>query len=94
MTEAFPPDVQEYVRGEIAAGKYRNEEELLVEAVRFLRDSDVRLGRLREALRTRLAGLDRGDGIELEDDEALGAFFNQVEAEVHEELAAEKKQRQ
>ena len=92
MSEAFPPDIQQFVRQELASGNYQSEEELVAAAVRFLRDNNARLKRLREGLKTRLGRLDRNEGVELEDDEALGAFFDRIEAEVNEELAAGRNQ--
>ncbi len=84
MSDVFPPDIQQYVRQEIASGHYQSEEELVLEAVRFLRDSNLRLEQLREGLEARLDRLQGGEGIKLEDDEALGSFFDEIEAEVHE----------
>jgi Arc/MetJ-type ribon-helix-helix transcriptional regulator len=92
MTETFPPDVQQFVRQEIAAGNFRSEQELVVQAVRSLRDSEENVKRFRLEVQEAVESLDRGEGIELEDDEALGAFFDEIEAEVHAELAAKKKQ--
>ena len=79
MIEAFPPDVRQFVRQEIADGRYQSQEELVAAVVRLLRDSDLRLRQLREELKTRLGQLDQGDCVELDDDEALGAFFDGVE---------------
>lgn len=92
MSDSFPPDVQQFVRQELASGNYRSEEKLVLEAVRFFRDSNLRLKQLREELRVRLERLDRGDAIELDDDKALQTFFDEIESEVHQELAAGRKQ--
>jgi len=94
MTEAFPPDLQEYVQHELASGRYASEGELLVEAVRFHRDRNVRLEQLREEIKTALEQLDRGEGIELADDAALEAFFDDIEAEVQGELSKAENRRQ
>ena len=61
----------------------------MVDAVRLLQAANLRLEQLRQGIRDRLAGIDRGEGIELEDDEALEKFFDQLEAEANAELAAE-----
>jgi len=94
MSETFPPESQQFVQQELAKGKYQSEEELVLEAVRFLRESHLRLERLREGLQTRLDCLDRGHGIELENEEALGTFFDQIEAEVNQELAPGRNKRE
>lgn len=91
MIATFPPDLQQFVRDEVASGHYRSEDELLLEAVRYYRESNVRWHRLREEIGTSLEQLDRGEGIELADDAALEAFFDQIDTEVQSELAAEKK---
>jgi putative addiction module CopG family antidote len=83
MTTSFPLDIQQFVRQELASGNYCSEEELVMAAVRFLRDSEVRLRQLRAGLKDRLSRLDHGEGIELGDDEALGTFLDQVEGEVN-----------
>jgi len=92
-TDSFPPDIQQFVRQQISSGNYRSEEELMVEAIRFFRESNIGLQQLKEGLNRRIERLDRDEGIDLEDDEALGLFLDQVEAEVQGELEAEKKSR-
>lgn len=91
MSETFPPEIRQFVQQELAKGNYQSEEELVLVAVRFLRDSNLRIEQLREGLKTRLDGLDRGLGMELEDEESLGTFFDQIEAEVDQELAPGRK---
>jgi putative addiction module CopG family antidote len=86
MTEILPPDLQQYVRQQLEHGVYRNEEELLADAVRALRERNGRLQRLRDELRQRLGRVDRGESIELEDDDALEAFYDDIEREVDGEL--------
>lgn len=91
MTETFPPDLQQFVRQEIACGNFHSEQELVVQAVRCLRDSEERLQQFRRQIQERVDSFERGEAIELEGEEALAAFFNEIEAEVHAEMAAEKK---
>ena len=91
MIATFPPDIQQFVREEVASGHYRSEDELVLEAVRYYRESSVRLQRLREEIKTSLEQLNLGEGIELADDAALETFFDQIDAEVRSELAAQKK---
>ena len=86
MPEPFPPELEQFVRQELASATYRSRENLIVEAVRLLRDSKTGLRRLQEQVKLRLDRLDRGEGIEL-DAESLGEFFDEVESEVQEELA-------
>jgi putative addiction module CopG family antidote len=94
MTETFPPDLQQFVQQEVASGRYRDEGELVQEAVRFYRDSNRRHQELKESIKASLEQIDRGEGIRLENDAALEAFFDDIEAEVEEELAKAEKSRQ
>jgi antitoxin ParD1/3/4 len=87
-TLTFPPDLQEFLRDVVAIGKYRSEEEVVMEAIRRFRDANLRLGQLRGEIQAGLDSLDRGEGIEIDGDDALGEFFDGIEAEVHAQLAS------
>ncbi len=89
MTETFPPDLRQFVQHEIANGVYGSEQELLVDAVRLLREQHSRLAGLREEIQARLDALERGAGIELEDDEDLRRFLHEIESEAEAERSAE-----
>lgn len=80
MSYAFPPELQRLVQEGLAAGKYQSEDEMLLEAVRLLRQRDRDFQRFKENLKMRLDRLDRGEEIELEDDEALREFFDDIQA--------------
>ena len=89
MTIDLPPDVQQFLHDEVAGGSYRSKEELVIEAVRLLRDGSRRFQEFRAELRARVARLKRGEGIELEDEQALEKFFDEIEAEAAAEPAGE-----
>ena len=89
MTFDLPPDVQQFLDAEVAGGTYRSREDVVTEAVRMLRDSNRRFQEFREEIRARVARLRRGEGIEIEDDEALERFFDEVEAEAAAERVEE-----
>ena len=88
MSYPFPPELQRLLHEGIVAGDYQSEDEMLLEAVRLLRQRDAELARLKESLKTRLDRLDRGEGIDLDDDESLRAFFDDVQARGHERYEA------
>ena len=90
MTEVLPPDLQQFVKQELANGAYQSEEELMVDAVRLLRDSHLAWKELQADVQSRLERLDRGDAIQIQDDDGLRTFLQGIEAEVKEELASEK----
>ena len=91
MSYPFPPELQQLVQDGLATGNYQSEDEMLLEAVQMLRRRDADLQRFKQNLKTRLDGLDRGEGIELQDDEALAEFLEDIEAEARSEIAAENK---
>ncbi len=80
MSYCFPPELDQIVQQELAAGSYRSEDELLLEAVRLLHQREQDLRDFKAQLQGRLERLDRGEGIEIEDEEALRAFFDDVQA--------------
>jgi len=78
---SFPPDLAQFVQQELASGRYKSEQELVQVAVRALRDQESNLQRFRAELQKRLDGLDRGEGIELDGDDALRDFLTEIETE-------------
>ena len=68
------------VRAELAIGAYVSEDELLLEAVRLLHQREEDLRSFKARLQQRLDRLDRGEGIELEGEAELRAFFDDVHA--------------
>jgi Arc/MetJ-type ribon-helix-helix transcriptional regulator len=80
MRHPYPPELQQLLHEGLASGQYQTEEEMILEAVRLLRDRDTELDQFKQALKTRLARLERGEGIEIEDDQALRSFFDDIQA--------------
>ena len=81
MSYGFPTELQQLVREELATGVYSSEDELLMEAVRLLHQRETDLRNFKSQLQNRLDRLDRGEGIELENEAALRAFFDDVQAQ-------------
>jgi putative addiction module CopG family antidote len=86
VAESLPPELQEFVERELATGKYHSREEVICDGLRLLRER--RLYELREAIDAGLGQLDRGEGIELEDEQSLRAFFDDVMQRGRERLEA------
>jgi Arc/MetJ-type ribon-helix-helix transcriptional regulator len=80
MSYSFPPELQQIVSQELATGNYASEDELLLEAVRLLRQREEDLRNFEAKLEGRLAQLDRGEAIELEGEAALREFFDDIQA--------------
>lgn len=62
MTETFPPDVQDFVRQVIARGEYATEEDVVIDAVRALRELKDRHQSLRAEIQAAITELDAGGG--------------------------------
>ncbi len=91
ISVSLPPDIEQFVHQAVAEGRYPNEQEVVTDAIRFLRDSKMRHQRLRGEIEEALAEVDRGGGIEIDSDESLAAFFDELEAEVQATIGAEQK---
>ncbi len=90
MSYSLPSEVQQLVELGLATGQYANEHDLLVEALRLLHDRDTHFHDFKERLQARQRRLDRGEGIELEDEQALRRFFDDVQQRGKERYEATK----
>lgn len=86
MSIALSPELKSFVDAELSQGRYKSEGDLVCGAVRLLRQKRVR--GLQSEIDRGQAELDAGLGIEVDDAE-LDAFFNEIEDECDQELAAE-----
>jgi Arc/MetJ-type ribon-helix-helix transcriptional regulator len=88
MLEFYPPDLQEFVQQKIASGAFKSVDEFAVRAAALYRDMDRR----HEALRAKLAQatdeLEHGEGILLENEDQIHAFFEGLKAEGRRRQAA------
>jgi Arc/MetJ-type ribon-helix-helix transcriptional regulator len=80
MSYGFPPELQQIVSQGLATGNYASEDELLLEAVRLLRQREQDLRNFKAKLEGRLSQLDQGEVIELEGEAALREFFDDIQA--------------
>ena len=69
MPTTLPPDVRQFVDNAIASGEYQSEDEVLVSAVRVLRELKERHEALRRDIQQAIESLDRGEGTPLNMDE-------------------------
>lgn len=76
MSVPLPPDLQRFVEGQISSGGYSSEDELLTAAVVALREQ--KLAELKARIQVGIEQADRGEGILLEDDEAIDAFIDSL----------------
>jgi Arc/MetJ-type ribon-helix-helix transcriptional regulator len=88
MSYAFPTELQQLVENELLTGNYASEDEVLLDALTALRQREESHGRWKAEIQSRIASLDRGEGIELADEQALRAFAEEVKAEGRRALQA------
>lgn len=81
----LPPDLREFVRVKMRTGEYASENEVVCEALSFLRERDqiraMRLAELRRAVQIGVDQLDRGDSKPFDAEE--------LKAEVRKRLATD-----
>ncbi len=80
MGYSFPSELHHMIAQELASGDYASEDDLLLEAVRLLRQRSEDLRQFKSQFQGRIDRLDRAGGIELEDEIALRAFFDDVQS--------------
>ena len=62
MNSSFPPDVQAFVADSVASGEYQSEDDVVVDAVRALRELKRRHSTLRQDVQQAIAEMDAGLG--------------------------------
>jgi antitoxin ParD1/3/4 len=90
MPDAIPSDLEQFVNEQVAAGEYRSQDEVVVAGLQILREVKRRQAAFREQVQVGIDQLDRGEGIELSQDE-LRAFFDDVQARGRERYEASRK---
>jgi len=76
MSTTIPPEFEDFVTHELAAGNYQTPEEVVSEGLRLLRER--KLYELRKDIGAAMEQLERGEGIDLEDEESLDGFFEDI----------------
>jgi antitoxin ParD1/3/4 len=82
----IPQELQPFVDGAVASGRYRSPEEVVSTALRLLQERDRKLMALRDDIAIGLEQLDRGEGFVVTDEQAHLAFFDDIERRGHERL--------
>jgi antitoxin ParD1/3/4 len=83
----FPQDIGLFIGQQIAEGKYHSEEELMIHAVRVLREVEARKRQLAEDLQLGLDQLERGE-YTVYDEAGLRRRFEELKDRVHRRIAA------
>lgn len=90
MTVEISADLQQFVHQVIDNGIYKNENDVVDQALRLLQQRQKKIEELKREVQPALDELDRGEGIELDENE-LDAFFENIKATGKAELDAEQK---
>jgi len=90
MIESLPSDLQHFIQAQIAAGNYTSEAAVVTRAVELLREQQDDYHRLRAEVQRRIRLLEQGDYIELQGDEELRKFFDDIMQEVEQKLSIER----
>lgn len=72
---SLPEEFVQFVDREVASGKFRSQDEVVVEGLRLLQNRERRLDALRADLQVGLDQLDAGQGIEIQGDAAHRKLF-------------------
>lgn len=86
MTVEIPSEFQQFVQHVINNGSFDSEAEVVSAALRLLRQRE--LGELRKDIDAAAEQLDRGEGIEIENEEALRGFFDDIKRRGRERFEA------
>jgi len=78
---ALPPELGQFVHEQVAAGRYQTEQELVVDAVRVLRELQARQQQFHEDVRLGMEQLQRGEVVEY-DDRGLRELLEQLQLRV------------
>lgn len=90
MSVIIPQEFQQFVRQEVASGKYRSEQEVLSAGLRLLQEQERKREALLEDIEIGLVQLAEGAGITIADEKEHQDFFRDIEIRGQERLAAKR----
>ena len=80
MPEQFPPEINEFVQAELAAGDYRSQDELVLDALRAFRELKLRHQGLLDEVRKATSQAERGELRPLDTDATKAEARRQMSA--------------
>jgi putative addiction module CopG family antidote len=78
IVQSFPPELEQFVVEQVAAGNYQSEQDLVVSAVRVLRNVQAKQRQLSEDVRLGMQQLEQGEYTEY-DEAGLRQLFQELE---------------
>ncbi|QDT71055.1 hypothetical protein [Lacipirellula limnantheis] len=88
MLDSYPPEIQAFVQQKIAAGVVRSADEFAIEAAALYCEVDRRREELKAKVAAGMAQLETGDYVDIDGEEELREFFEDVKRRGRERLAA------
>ena len=88
ITATIPAEFEPFIEHQLATGRYHSAQEVVSDALRLLSQQGLEI--LRKEIQVGIDELDRGEGIAIEDEEALKRFLDDIENEGHKEIEAER----
>ena len=88
MPDSLPPELQQFVDQELDSGRYQSTTAVICAGLRLLHR--LRLHELRQDIEAGLRQLDRGEGIDIQDEASLQEFFDDIRKRGRERLQARK----
>jgi len=86
-SSSFPQDIGQFIDQQLAMGKYHSEQELMTEAVRVLREVQVRQQQFADDIRLGMEQLERGEFKEY-DEQGLRNRFEVLKDRARRRIAA------
>jgi len=80
MTVNIPPELEQYLEEKVASGEFESKDAFVSEAMRIYRALEARHEQLRSDVKQAIDQIDRGDGIEIDSDNALSSFFDDIKS--------------
>ena len=97
MNVTLPPELEQFVSQKVESGQYLCESEVILEALRLLRERDeldrIRLEALRKEIAIGIEQLERGEYTEY-DEVSLKAMFEQLRSKARQKLTEQGKNSQ
>ncbi len=91
ITANIAPEFEEFVSSAVAAGKYGSPEEVVSDGLRLLRKRELEA--LRKEVNVGMQQIERGDIIEVDDEDSHGALLEDIKSCGRRRLAAEQSPR-
>jgi len=88
MLDSYPPEIQAFVQQKIAAGVFQSADEFAVEAAELYCEVDRRREELKAKVAAGIAQLESGEFVDVDGDDELRDYFDEVKRRGREKLAA------